>query len=39
MATKQAQNGIATPTETLFVAYLCSGLSSSCQPKLAEGFL
>jgi hypothetical protein len=39
MATHQAQNGIATPTETLFAAYLGSGLSSRCQSKLAEGFL
>ena len=39
MATNQAQNGIAAPTETLFAAYLCSGLSSRCQSKLAEGFL
>jgi hypothetical protein len=39
MATNQAQNGSAAPTHTLFAAYLCSSLSSRCQPKLAEGFL
>ena len=39
MATNQAQNGIAAPIEALFAAYLCSGLSSRCQSKLAEGFL
>ena len=39
MATKQAQNGIAAPTHTLFAAYLGSSLSSGCQSKLAKGFL
>ncbi len=39
MATNQAQNGIAAPIEALFAAYLCSGLSSGCQSKLAKGFL